>query len=161
MAQVRAAGRCGEYRAAGYPVPMPEITDPALALDRLRTANTIAVLGASPTSHRAGHYVPAYLASQGYQVIPVNPVHAGHRLFGATVLPSLDAIDTPVDLLDVFRRPQALPDHVDEILRLRPGLVWLQLGIRHPAFTERLVSEGIDVVQDRCTLADLRAAGGR
>lgn len=140
---------------------MPEITDPSEALARLRAAQTIVVLGATGTAHKAGFYVPDYLASQGYRLIPVNPAKAGQTLFGQTVLSSLDDIDGPVDLVDVFRRPEALPGHLDELVRLQPGLVWFQLGIRNDDVARQLVEAGIDVVQDRCTLADLRRAGGR
>jgi uncharacterized protein len=135
--------------------------EPATALTRLRAARRIAVLGASTRPARAGHYVPAYLQEQGYEILPVNPRYEGMRLFGGPVLGSLDAIEGPVDVVDVFRRSAELPDHLDELLRLGPGLVWLQLGIRHAEVTSRLIEAGIDVVQDRCTLADLRAAGGR
>lgn len=127
----------------------------------LETSRVIAVLGASPTAGRAAHYVPAYLISQGYRIIPVNPVHAGKTLFGERVRASLGEVGEAVDIVDVFRRSDAIPGHLEEILAMepRPRLVWLQLGIRHDATAAALSAEGIDVIQDRCTLADHRQMG--
>jgi len=127
----------------------------------LETSRVVAVLGASPTAGRAAHYVPAYLASQGYRIIPVNPVHAGKSLFGERVRAGLGEVCEAVDIVDVFRRSDAVPGHLEEILAMepRPRLVWLQLGIRHDATAEALSAEGIDVIQDRCTLADHRRMG--
>jgi predicted CoA-binding protein len=135
---------------------MPERSSPDEIRDILRSVHTIAVLGASPKVHRAGHYVPRYLAGAGYTVVPVNPEAAGDTLFGREVVASLADIDVPVDAVDVFRRPEHLPDHLPEILALDPlpAVVWLQQGVRHRAFAEALVEAGIDVVQDRCMLAD-------
>ena len=96
-------------------------------------------------------------------VLPVNATLAGTTLFDAPVLGSLDAIDEPVDVVDVFRRAEALPGHVDEILAMnpRPKVVWFQLGIRHDLVAARLRAEGIEVVQDRCMLADHRRLFGQ
>lgn len=127
----------------------------------LEETRTIAVLGASAEPTRAGHYVAEYLRRVGYRVVPVNPSHAGEQLFGETVRASLADIDEPIDMIDVFRRPAAVLDHVDEILGIvpRPSVVWLQLGVRNDEAARRLVEAGIDVVQDRCTLAEHRALG--
>ncbi|MCB9675343.1 MAG: CoA-binding protein [Alphaproteobacteria bacterium] len=122
----------------------------------LEKARTVAVLGASTHRHRAGFYVPAYLVEHGYRVLPVNPMHVGETLHSQPVRATLAEIDEPVDLVDVFRRPDQLPAHVDDLLALRPAVVWFQLGIRNDAVAERLRAEGIEVVQDRCTLADHR-----
>lgn len=140
---------------------MPRILDHAQALSRLRAAHRIAILGATVHAEKAAHYVPAYLREQGYEVIPVNPVYAGQELFGRPVLASLDDVDGHLDIIDVFRRATDLPAHLPEFLRVAPSLVWFQLGIRHHGVATALVEAGIDVVQDRCTLADLKAAGGR
>ncbi|MFK7931246.1 MAG: CoA-binding protein [Myxococcota bacterium] len=138
---------------------MPEITDRQQALVRLRAAKTIAVLGVSANVAKPAHYVPAYLVEQGYRIIPVNPRYKGQVLFGETVRASLAEIDEPVHLVDVFRRAEDLQGHVDELIALGPELVWFQLGIRNDAVTKTLVDAGLDVVQDRCTLALLRSAG--
>jgi len=138
---------------------MPELTHLADLRRVLTEARTIAVLGASPRAERPGHYVPAYLLRQGYRILPVNPAHVGKELFDQPVRATLAELDEPVDLVDVFRRPAALPGHLDDLLAMtpRPGTVWLQLGIRHDGFAADLVAAGIDVVQSRCTLADHRA----
>lgn len=122
----------------------------------LRTARVVAVLGASPEPHRAGHYVPQYLDQQGYEVHAVNPEVAGRALFGRAAVARLQDVTAPVDVVDVFRRSSHLPDHLDDILgmRPRPKAVWLQSGIRHDAFASSLDAAGIDVVQDRCMLVD-------
>ncbi len=127
----------------------------------LETSRVIAVLGASDKPARAGHYVPAYLLRHGYRVLPVNPVLAGQSLFGVDVVERLDGLSEPVDLVDVFRHPAHLPGHLDEILAMNPlpCVVWLQQGIRHEPFAAALRDRGIEVVQDRCTLADHRALG--
>ncbi|RMG14297.1 MAG: CoA-binding protein [Deltaproteobacteria bacterium] len=140
---------------------MAELREPAAIAERLARARTIAVLGASAKPGRPAHYVPAYLAAQGYRILPVNPVYAGEVLFGSPVRSSLREIDEPVDILDVFRRAEDLPAHLPEILAMRPlpGLVWFQLGIQNDAVARALGEAGIDVVQDRCTLADHRAFG--
>jgi len=125
---------------------------------RLLAASTIAVLGASTKPARPAHYVPAYLHARGYRVIPVNPLHADAHLWGEPFRRRLEDIGEPVDIVDVFRHPGFLPHHLPELLamRPRPGLVWLQLGIRHDEVARALCDAGIDVVQDRCTLADHR-----
>lgn len=127
----------------------------------LAEARTVAVLGAHVEPAKPAHYVPGYLHGQGYRVLPVNPVFAGRTLWGETVRTSLAELRQPVDVVDVFRRAELLPRHVEEILAMepRPRLVWLQLGIRNDVVARRLVDAGIEVVQDRCTLADHRSFG--
>ena len=125
----------------------------------LTQARTVAVLGAHPQPARAAHYVPAYLHARGYRVLPVNATRVGATLWGEPVVARLTDLTEPVDLVDVFRRSEAVAGHVEEILAMRPlpAVVWLQQGIRDDASTERLRAAGITVVQDRCTLADHRA----
>lgn len=127
----------------------------------LEGARVIAVLGAHSEASRPAFYVPDYLKGQGYRIVPVNPRLVGTSLWGEPVLASLTEIGAPVDIVDVFRASAALPDHVEEILAMtpRPRLVWLQLGIRHAEVALTLRKAGIQVVQDRCTLADHRRMG--
>jgi len=143
---------------------MRELTSDDELRGVLERARTVAVLGVHPEAKRPAHYVPAYLVEHGYRVLPVNAVAAGKELFGEAVREKLDAIGEPVDIVDIFRRADALEGHLAEILamRPRPRLVWLQLGIRNDAFAARLIAEGIDVVQDRCVMAEhRRLLGGR
>ncbi len=129
----------------------------------LEQARTIAVLGAHWQPDKPAHYVPEYLHSQGYRILPVNPLARGRVLFGQPALDRLGAIQEPVDIVDVFRRSELLHQHEQEILAMRPlpKVVWFQLGIRDDALAERLRDKGIAVVQDRCTLADHRRLGLR
>lgn len=128
------------------------------AFEILRAARTVAVLGAHHEAARPAFYVPDYLSSAGYRVIPVNPTLVGRTLWDEPVRATLAEIAEPVDIVDVFRRPRAVPGHVDDILAMtpRPSVVWLQLGIRSPIAAEALEAAGIEVIQDRCTLADHR-----
>ncbi|MFO0588429.1 MAG: CoA-binding protein [Polyangiaceae bacterium] len=124
----------------------------------LRAARTIAVLGAHEAMTRPAYYVPQYLFEQGYKIVPVNPLLAGKTMWGETVRATLAEIGQPIDIVDVFRRPELLSEHLADILAMapRPRIVWLQLGIRNDAFARDVEAAGIDVVQDRCTLADHR-----
>ena len=124
----------------------------------LREARTVGVLGAKAQPAEPAHYVPAYLADQGYRVLPVNPTLLGTKIFGEPVAATLADLPGPVDVVEVFRRPEYLPGHAAEILALpwRPAVVWFQLGIRNDAAAERLARAGIRVVQDRCMMPEHR-----
>jgi uncharacterized protein len=137
--------------------PLDPTTD-AQARRVLESVRTIAVLGAHPEASRPAHYVPDYLASVGYRVLPVNPRHAGHELFGEVTVARLGDLSEPVELVDVFRRSSAVADHIDEVLAMDPlpKVVWLQLGITNAEAAARWRAAGIEVVQNRCTLADHR-----
>jgi hypothetical protein len=127
----------------------------------LTGARTVAVLGAHWEPQRAAYYVPEYLRSQGYRILPVNPQAIGRELFSSLVRATLAELDEPVDIVDVFRRPDALASHTADILAMRPlpRVVWFQLGIRNDAVADDLARAGIEVVQDRCMLADHRNFG--
>jgi predicted CoA-binding protein len=122
----------------------------------LAPARRIAVLGAHPDPAKPAHYVPDYLHRRGYQVLPANPVYVGSILWGEPVRETLAAIGPPVDIVDVFRRSAQLDAHLDDILAVRPSLVWLQSGIRNEALARSLESAGIAVVQDRCLMVEHR-----
>jgi len=122
----------------------------------LARARCIAVLGAHVDAEKPAHYVPDYLHRKGYRILPANPVYAGRTLWGEPVRASLAEISKPVDILDVFRRSAQVADHTDEILALRPGLVWLQSGIRNDTVARTLEDAGIPVVQDRCLMVEHR-----
>lgn len=118
----------------------------------LRRARRIAVVGVSMNPVRPSYYVARYLSLKGYQVVPVNPGHAGEQLFGTKVVGSLADIEGPVDMVDVFRRPEHVPPIVDEALALFPQLqtVWLQIGVVHEGAAATAQARGVDVVMDRC-----------
>src|SRR5262245_111848 len=126
----------------------------------LATAHRIAVLGAHPDPAKPAHYVPDYLHAHGYQVLPANPGYAGQTLWGEPVRATLGEIAPPVDVVDVFRRSEQLASRLDDILALRPALVWFQSGIRNDAVARRLEDAGIAVVQDRCLMVEHRRLFG-
>ncbi|MFD2610184.1 CoA-binding protein [Deinococcus taklimakanensis] len=127
----------------------------------LTSNNVIAVIGFHRDSMKPAHYVPEYMHRQGYTVIPVNPAVAGRgeSFFGSKAVSTLAEITTPVDVVEVFRRSDRVHEHLDDILSMNPlpRVVWLQLGIRDDEVARQLTERGIDVVQDRCMLADHRA----
>jgi predicted CoA-binding protein len=127
----------------------------------LSESPTIAILGAHPQNHRPAFWVPDYLLSQGYRVLPVNPRFAGDELFGEKVVATVADLEVGVDGVNVFRNPAFIPAHLPEILAMapRPRWVWFQPGARHDTVGKALQQEGIEVVQDRCTYADHRSLG--
>ena len=133
------------------------INDAAGIQAMLRDTKTIAVLGIKPESHadQAAHYVAAHMAAAGYDVIPV-PVYYPEvtEILGRKVVRKLADIDGPVDMVNVFRRPNDIPPHVDDILAKKPKYVWFQLGIRNDAAAQQLAEAGIKVVQDRCLMVE-------
>jgi predicted CoA-binding protein len=120
----------------------------------LAGVRTIAVVGIKAAPHEDAFKVPAYLQARGFRVVPVNPKL--ERVLGEPAAASLAELEETPDLVDVFRAPEHVPAHVEEILRLAPlpRGVWLQLGIRHDAAAARLEAAGIAVVQDRCLMVE-------
>lgn len=120
----------------------------------LATAETIAVLGASPNPSRASNYVMAYLRSLGYRTVPINPRAAGATIHGERVYAPLADVPAPVDMLDVFRNNAAVASAVDEAIaekdRLGLKYIWTQLGIRDDRAADRAHAAGLTVVMNRC-----------
>jgi predicted CoA-binding protein len=133
------------------------ITDDRGIADLIRSTRTIAVLGIKPESHggQAAHYVPAAMAAAGYEIIPV-PVYYPEvtEILGKKVFRKLTEIGRPIDMVNVFRRPNDIPQHVDDIIAAGPKSVWFQLGIRNDEAARRLAEAGIKVVQDRCLMVE-------
>ena len=127
----------------------------------LTTSPTIAVLGVHREPEKAAFYVPEYLHDEGYRIIGVNPRFRGAELFGERVRDTLAEIAEPVDVVDVFRRAERIPQHVEDILAMkpRPRIVWFQLGIRNDEVARILEAAGITVIQNRCMLADHQRLG--
>jgi predicted CoA-binding protein len=148
-------------------LPAPALTlpeDDATLARLLRTARRIAVLGIKTEAQAAqpAFYVPAYLANVGYELLPV-PVYFPEvqTILGRPVVRRVSALSAPVDIVDVFRRPQDLAAHLDDLLTARPALVWLQQGIRDTAFSQALRAAGIGVIEDRCLMVDHQRLIGR
>jgi uncharacterized protein len=137
------------------------LTTPAQIRALLESTRRIAVLGVKARESGApAYYVADYAHRAGYEVIPVPVYYPEMReLFGNPVYRTLVAIPGAIDLVDVFRRPQDISPHVDDILAKRPKAVWFQSGIRHDAVAEQLARAGIKVVQDRCLLVELQRMG--
>jgi predicted CoA-binding protein len=146
--------------AARYGAAMATISDGRLR-EILTTSPTIAVLGVHREPEKAAFYVPEYLHDEGYRILGVNPRFAGQELFGETVRKTLAEITEPIDLVDVFRRSAMIPEHIEDILAMkpRPKVVWLQLGIKNEDAAHILEAAGIIVVQNRCVLADHQRLG--
>lgn len=129
----------------------------------LTTTRTIAVLGFSANPDRPAHGVAAFLQVRGYRVIPVNPGLAGQVALGETVYADLAAIpkDVVIDMVDVFRAPEAVPEIVSQMLTHRPEarVLWLQLGVIHPEAAARAEAAGKLVVMDRCPKLEIARLG--
>ena len=136
----------------------------------LSETQTIAAVGVSTNPLRASYFVMRYLHYRGYNVIPVNPVYAGEQLFGKTIIASLADIpkDQTVEMVDIFRRPNAVPGIVDEAMEHLSGLktIWMQFGIYHAEAAAKARAAGLQVVEDRCPkieyqrlFGELRRAG--
>lgn len=138
------------------------ITDAEQIRELLSDTTTIAVLGIKTEAQasQAAFYVPRYLESAGFQIIPV-PVYYPEvtHILGQKVYRKLIEIPFAVDLVNVFRRSQDVPAHLDDILAKKPKAVWLQSGIRDDSFAEVLAKANIKVIQDRCLMVDHRYLG--
>lgn len=124
----------------------------------LDEAKVIAMVGASTNTVRASYFVASYLNARGRRIIPVNPAQAGEELFGETVLADLSDIDAQVDMVDIFRRSDHVPEIVDDALgHLMPGLksIWMQFGVVHEEAAAKAEAAGLDVVMDRCPKVEL------
>lgn len=118
----------------------------------LTRTRRVAVVGVSMNPVRPSYYVARYLSLKKYEVVPVNPGHAGQMLFGQRVVASLSDIEGGVDMVDIFRRSEHVPPIVDEALEMFPGLqtIWMQIGVEHPEAAGRARARGVDVVMNRC-----------
>ncbi|AUC55699.1 CoA-binding protein [Sagittula sp. P11] len=126
--------------------------DDSFLKDVLTRTRTVAVVGVSMNPVRPSYYVARYLSLKGYKVIPVNPGHAGKKLFGQEVRGALSECPKEVDMVDVFRRSEHVPPIVEEALDVFPALktVWMQIGVESPEAAEMAQAKGVDVVMNRC-----------
>lgn len=128
----------------------------------LDATHRIAVLGIKIHPDRPAYYVPEFAQRAGIEIVPV-PVYYPDvtEILGEPVYRTVSAIPGEIDMVNVFRRPADVPAHVDDMIAKRPKSVWMQLGIRNDEAAERLARAGIDVVQDRCLMVELRQHGRR
>jgi uncharacterized protein len=120
----------------------------------LAAARTIAVVGLSHRRFRPSHGVAEYLKRSGYRIIPVNPHES--EVLGERSYPSLDAVEEPIDIVDIFRRSEFVPEIVEAAIRKGARLIWMQEGVIHEQAAQRAGAAGLTVVMDRCILKDHR-----
>ena len=120
----------------------------------LETTRTIAVVGFSHRESRAGYRIPAYMQRAGYRIIPINP-YIGSAL-GEKAYPDLLEVPEPIDLVNVFRRPEYVPEVVDQAIEIGAQAIWLQLGIWHAKAGQRAREAGLSVVMDACLMVEHR-----
>ncbi|HLI13389.1 MAG TPA: CoA-binding protein [Alphaproteobacteria bacterium] len=119
-------------------------------LDILKNDRVIAMVGASPNWNRPSYFAMKYLQGKGYRVIPVNPVAVAEPILGEKVYASLKDIPVKVDIVDIFRKSEAVPPIVDDAIAIGAKVVWMQLGVRHPEAAAKAERAGIKVVMNRC-----------
>ena len=120
----------------------------------LKKAKTIAVVGLSDSPFRASHGVSAYMQAQGYKIVPVNPTI--EAALGERSVPTLLDVKEKIDIVDVFRRSEFVPDIVDQAIQLKVPVIWLQEGVVHEAAAQKARQAGITVIMDQCILKEHR-----
>ncbi len=120
--------------------------------DLLRSAKTIAVVGLSSKRFRPSYGVAEYLKREGYRIIPVNPLETS--VLGEKAYPDLDSVPDPLDIVDIFRRPEFVPEIVEAAIRKGAKLVWMQEGVIHEEAALKAQEAGLQVVMDRCMLKE-------
>lgn len=118
------------------------------------TAHTIAVVGLSNKRYRASHGVAEYLQRAGYRIIPVNPQES--EVLGEKSYPDLDAVPEHIDIVDIFRRSELVPEVVEAAIRVGAKAIWMQEGVIHEEAAARARAAGLEVVMDRCILKEHR-----
>jgi predicted CoA-binding protein len=122
--------------------------------DILLSAKTIASVGLSSNQEKESYWIVSYLQDQGYRIIPVNPT--ANEILGEKAYPDLSAIPEPVDVVQVFRKPEDVPPVVDEAIKIGAKVVWMQEGISHQAAAQKAREAGLQVVMDACMRATHR-----
>ncbi len=118
----------------------------------LKRTKTVAIVGVSAKQIRPSFYVARYLQLKGYRIVPVNPGLAGQTLLGETVFADVKSVPHDIDMVDIFRRSEAVPAIVEEALARWPELqtLWMQIGVEHAGAAAAAEARGVDVVQNRC-----------
>ena len=126
----------------------------------LADVKTIAMVGASTNWNRPRYFAMKYLQTKGYRVIPVNPVVAGQELLGGAVWSSLDEIDEPIDMVDIFRNADAAGPITDAAIEIGAKVVWMQFGVINHEAAARAEAAGLRVVMDRCPKVEYARLNG-
>ena len=122
--------------------------------DLLHRAHTIAIVGLSDKKERASNFVGSYLKSEGYKIIPVNPLK--QEILGERCYPDLKSIPVQVDIVDIFRRPEFVPEVVEDAIAIGADVVWMQIGVANRTAALRAQRAGLGVVLDRCMAIEHR-----
>jgi predicted CoA-binding protein len=125
----------------------------------LTSARTIALVGASDRPNRPSYGVMRILQDHGYRVLPVNPQITGEHVHGEFVWRELPQIGLPIDIVDIFRRPETAGDAVDQAIFVGAKAVWMQIGVINEEAAERAEAAGLKVVMDRCPAIEIRRLG--
>jgi uncharacterized protein len=120
----------------------------------LRSSHTIAVVGLSSKRYRPSYGVAEYMQNAGYRIIPVNPFET--EILGETAYAALGEVPEHIDIVDIFRRSEFVPELVDTAIRIGAGAIWMQEGVVHEAAAAKARAAGLEVVMDRCILKDHR-----
>jgi predicted CoA-binding protein len=131
--------------------PLP-VTEADLITDLLKSAKTIAVVGLSDSPHRTSYGVSQYMQSRGYRIIPVNPTIM--ESLGEKAYASLLDVPEKIDIVNVFRRSEFVPEVVEQAIQLKVGAIWMQEGVVHEAAAEKARQAGVFVVMNRCILKE-------
>lgn len=137
---------------------MPLTRDEDIA-QLLSETRTIALVGASDRPDRPSNRVMRFLQSQGYRVIPVNPQITGEHVHGEFVWRELSQLGDPIDIVDIFRRPEAAGEAVDQAIAIGARAIWMQLGVINEAAAARAEAAGLKVVMDRCPAIEIPRLG--
>ena len=156
---VSAAAPATAADACALPGSGPGYPDDLL-LEIYEGTRTVAMVGASPNWNRPSYFVMRYLQRKGYRVIPVNPRAVDAPILGERVFPDLESIDVPVDVVDVFRRPEETPSIARSAVAIGARVLWLQLGIRNDEAATIAGLAGLRVIQDRCLKIEYGRLGG-
>jgi hypothetical protein len=128
---------------------LPEHNPPSEKIKAiLEKYKTVAIVGLSPKPERDSHKVGKYLKDHGYRIVPVNP--GQKEILGEKCYPNLKAVPFPIDIVDIFRRPEAIPPVVDDAIEVGAEVVWMQLGIVHNQAADMARRAGLEVVMNKC-----------
>jgi predicted CoA-binding protein len=133
---------------------MADMTRTSDIFELLRSSHTIAVVGLSAKKYRPSHGVSEYMQRAGYHIIPVNPNEA--EVLGEKAYPALDQVPGKIDIVNIFRKSQYVPEIVEQAIRMGARAVWMQEGVIHEEAAAKARAAGLDVIMDRCILKEHR-----
>ena len=124
--------------------------DDKYIIDVLKDANSIAMVGASASWNRPSYFAMKYLQQKGFRVIPINPGVAGQKILGELVFATLEELEKPIDMVDIFRNSDAAHTITEDAIKIGAKIIWMQLGVRNDKAAKRAEDAGLRVVMNRC-----------